>query len=112
MRTVVETPTYLKATLRAGLSDDDRKGIVEALAYQPLLGDVMQGTGGCRKARFSRANRGKSGGVRVIYLQGGSNVPLFLLTVYPKNWKANLTAAEKQELSELSRKIYETYKKK
>ena len=45
----------------------------------------MPGTGGYRKLRFARPGMGKRGGARVIYLYGGENLPIFLITVYAKS---------------------------
>ena len=59
----------------------------------------MQGTGGIRKLRWSAQGRGKSGGVRVIYYFHNQIMPLFILTVFGKGEKANLTKSERNELS-------------
>ena len=61
----------------------------------------MEGTGGVRKLRWGRGGQGKSGGVRVIYYFHDENMPLYLLTLFAKGDKANLTKAERNELAEL-----------
>ena len=61
----------------------------------------MQGTGGIRKLRWARGSRGKSGGVRVIYYYHDERIPLYLLTVFGKNERANLSKAERNELAKL-----------
>jgi hypothetical protein len=69
----------------------------------------MQGTGGIRKLRWSAKGKGKSGGVRVIYYFHNGTMPLFLLTLFGKGEKANLSKAERNELAKLTsllRKIY------
>ena len=48
--------------------------------------------------------KGKRGGARVIYYYGGDHMPIFLIAIYAKNEKADLTAAEK----EASKKLIET----
>jgi hypothetical protein len=55
MHTVVETPSYLDAALEAGLSAAEREAIVDAIAREPEAGDLIQGTGGCRKIRLRGA---------------------------------------------------------
>ncbi len=60
----------------------------------------MQGTGGVRKYRVARAGRGKSGGVRVIYYCWTDRA-LFLIDVYAKNEKSDLSKAEKNKLRKL-----------
>lgn len=61
----------------------------------------MEGTGGIRKLRWGRGNRGKSGGVRVIYYYHDERIPLYLLTLFGKNERANLNKAERNDLAKL-----------
>ncbi len=61
----------------------------------------MEGTGGVRKLRWARGSRGKSGGVRVIYYFHSDRIPLYLLTMFAKNERANLNKAERNGLAEL-----------
>ena len=71
------------------------------LAEFPKSGAVMRGTGGLRKLRWTRQGSGKSGGVRVIYYYHDERIPLYLLTVFGKGEKDNLSKAERNELAEL-----------
>lgn len=71
------------------------------LAAHPKAGDLMQGTGGVRKLRWGRGGRGKSGGVRVIYYVHSDAMPLYLLTLFAKNERANLSKAERNELADM-----------
>lgn len=68
----------------------------------------MEGTGGVRKLRWARAGRGKSGGVRVIYFYYNEGIPLYLLTIYGKNEKDNLSAAERNGLAKLTTLLVKT----
>lgn len=61
----------------------------------------MEGTGGVRKLRWRRGWQGKTGGVRVIYYFHDDLMPLYLLTLFAKGDKANLTKAERNELADL-----------
>ena len=67
----------------------------------PVDGDLIEGTGGVRKLRWGRDGRGKSGGVRVIYYFHSEAMPLYLLTMFAKNERANLSKAERNELAGL-----------
>ncbi len=69
----------------------------------------MQGTGGIRKLRWSAQGRGKSGGVRVIYYFHNETMPLFLLTVFGKGEKANLTKDERNDLAKFTSLIVKNY---
>lgn len=98
--TVAELPSYLRVADKL-LGEDERKEIVQYLALHPSAGVLIQGTGGVRKLRWSREGRGKSGGVRVVYYFHSEHMPLYLLTMFAKNERANLTAAERSVLSRL-----------
>jgi hypothetical protein len=98
--TVAELPEYLRAATRL-LADADRRAIVDHLAAHPKAGDLIEGTGGVRKLRWARDGRGKSGGVRVIYYFHSQAMPLYLLTMFAKNERANLNKAERNELAGL-----------
>ena len=54
-----------------------------------------------RKLRWGRDGRGKSGGVRIIYYFHSDEMPLYLLTLFAKNDRANLTKAERNGLADL-----------
>ena len=69
----------------------------------------MVGTGGCRKFRWGRDNKGKSGGLRIISFYGGADLPVFLLTVFGKNEQANLTKTERNGLVVLTKMLMDTY---
>ena len=103
MQTVVETPMFLRAAEDL-YSEADREEIVRTIAATPEAGgDLMPGTGGYRKLRFARSGMGKRGGARVVYLYGGEDLPIFLITVYAKSEKGNLSKAEQNALTPIPR---------
>lgn len=75
--------------------------MIDYLSVHPKAGDLMEGTGGIRKLRWSRGNKGKSGGVRVIYYYHDERIPLYLLTMFGKNDRANLSKADRNSLAKL-----------
>ena len=91
---IVETPTFVSAT-RKMLDEEEREELTDFLAWNPTAGDVIAGTGGVRKVRWSLPGRGKSGGARVIYHYHDERIPLFLLNAYAKNDQTNLSHAER-----------------
>ena len=105
--TVAETPEYVRCAERL-LSAADRTDVVTYLAASPKAGDLVRGTGGVRKLRWGRGGRGKSGGVRVIYYFHSEVMPLYLLTVFGKNERADLTGAERNALDSLVRMLKAT----
>jgi hypothetical protein len=108
--TVVETPSYL-AIANKLFSDEESADIVNLVSADPEAGDVMTGTGGFRKLRVARQGMGKSGGARVVYIWRNDKFPVFLITVFPKNEKANLTKKERNDLKKRADDIFDTYRK-
>ncbi len=98
MQTVAETVTYLHRAEKL-LTAAERMDVVSYLAAHPKAGDLIEGTGGVRKLRWARAGMGKSGGVRVIYYVHSEAMPLYLLTLFAKNERANLSKADRNELA-------------
>ncbi|MGC2856489.1 type II toxin-antitoxin system RelE/ParE family toxin [Novispirillum sp. DQ9] len=108
---MIETPEFLTAAKKL-LSEEERQEIVRIVGADPTIGDLMQGTGGFRKFRIplDANNKGKSGGARVVYFFHDATVPVFLITVYPKNEKDNLSKAERNALKVISEKLVDTYR--
>lgn len=98
--TVAEMPEYIRRAAKL-LSQSERNDVIDYVAATPKAGDLIQGTGGVRKLRWARSGRGKSGGVRVIYYFHSEALPLYLLTVFGKGEKADLSQAERNELAKL-----------
>jgi hypothetical protein len=97
MQAVVETPPYLADAAHL-FTEEERAAVVDQVAVDPRRGVLIPGSGGIRKLRFGFGGRGKRGGARIIYLFGGDDVPVFLLAVFAKNQKADLTPAERTTL--------------
>ena len=83
------------------LDDDNYRALQNFLVEQPLVGDVIQGTGGLRKLRWSAKGKGKRGGVRTIYLYITEKSHIHFLTLYAKNEVSDLTADEKKILKRI-----------
>src|SRR6266851_7726679 len=111
MHTVVETPSYLADAKAAGRTEGEREAVVEMLADHPEAGDEIGGTGGARNVRVAGRGKGKSGGYRVITFYSGEDVPVFLLTVYSKGDRANLSKAERNELKGILGDVVRGYRK-
>jgi hypothetical protein len=101
VHTVVETPAYLASANDEDLSAAERLAIVDYLARNPDAGDIIPGTGGARKVRFAGRGKGKSGGYRIVTFYAGDDIPVFLLDVYGKGSRANLSKAERNELRKM-----------
>ena len=75
------------------------------IVLAPTAWPIIAGTGGARKARAARGGRGKSGGARVVYYVMTNKAVLYLLDVYAKSAKEDLSDAEKREIRKLSAAI-------
>jgi len=71
----------------------------------------MPGTGGARKLRWRAKGKGKRGSARVTTYYGGPNLPVFLMAVFAKGERANLTKAERNELREVLASVATEYRK-
>jgi hypothetical protein len=112
VHTVVETPMFIQSAKRGGVKDAEREEIIMLLATTPDAGDVIPGTGGARKLRFAARGKGKSGGYRVITFYIGEDIPVFLLDIYAKGEKIDLTQGEKNTLKTILKSIADTYRSK
>jgi len=92
---VVETEFFIRQS-RDIWTDEETMSFVDFIARNPEAGDVIQETGGVRKVRWGRKGGGKRGGVRVVYFYRSVDAPLYLLMVYAKARKEDLTPEEKK----------------
>ena len=108
--TVVETPEFQRRA-RTIMSDAERLELIDFVARNPSTGVAIGG--GVRKFRFARDGGGKSGGYRVIhFFSADDGTPVFLITVFAKNEKANLTKAETEAVKTLGEALSATYRSK
>jgi len=91
MLTFVETKLFTKL-VQEYLSDDEYGALQQALVSNPEAGDVIPGSGGVRKLRWSVARRGKRGGIRVIYYVRSRQGQVWMLTLYARNVAESIPA--------------------
>lgn len=99
MFTVIETEIFQRYAASIW-TEHERTTLIDWIAANPLAGDVVPGTGGVRKVRWSRGGLGKRGGARVIYYNRLANGEIWLLITYTKAKFDNLPAAFLKELKE------------
>jgi len=102
--TVVETAPFLKRAADIW-TDEERQDFVDFIASNRMAGDEIPGTGGLRKVRWSRAGMGKRGGTRVIFYYYNESAPIYLLTVYAKSEKEDLSPQEKTVFKKVAEAI-------
>jgi hypothetical protein len=100
----IETPTFTRL-LASLLTDDEYRALQNVLLEDPARGDLIPGGGGIRKLRHALPGRGKSGGVRVIYYWTKKSDQIYMLLIYPKSRKDNLTDQETAVLREFVKEL-------
>lgn len=100
----IETQTFTRLVI-ALLSDEEQRELQNELLANPERGDLIQGGGGIRKMRYAVQGRGKSGGTRVIYYWAKSKDQIYLLLIYPKSKRDNLTDKQTAILREYVKEL-------
>jgi len=108
--TIVELPEFIKKSQKV-LQKEERDELLYYLSSNPKSGNLIQGAGGIRKLRWASKGKGKSGGSRIIYFYHKETIPLFLLTIFNKNEKINLTKSERNDLSKMTKELIRNYKR-
>lgn len=96
----IETPTFTREVGNL-LEDEEYRALQLALLLRPEQGVVIPGTSGLRKLRWGLKGKGKRGGCRVIYYWDKKHEDFYMLLVYPKSKKDDLTPAQIRVLSKL-----------
>jgi len=99
--TVAETPLFIRQAEDVW-DDAERDAFVNYIARNPQAGDVIPETGGVRKIRWATSGTGKRGGARVVYFYHDASRPLYLLMVYAKARREDLTPDEKRAVRRLA----------
>ena len=92
------------------LTDEDLFLLQDELLRNTKCGDVMRGTGGFRKMHYALEGRGKSGSLRIIYLDIPEFEALYLMLTYQKNEKDSLCGSERNELKRIAYNIKKNLK--
>lgn len=97
--TVVESPLFSRLWPDYW-SEDERGDFVGYLAANAEAGDVIRGTGGCRKVRWRGHGAGKRGGLRIVYIAQPKRGVLILLTIYSKSVRESIAPHVLREIAE------------
>lgn len=108
--TVVETQQYI-ARAEKILTEAENAKLIKAISDNPEIGDIIQGTGGIRKARFAIKGKGKSGGARVLHYYYNDKNPVYLITIFGKGERTNVTNKEKNIMYDLVQLLKKELKK-
>jgi hypothetical protein len=100
----VETPVFT-GLLSAALADRDYAEFQVFLADKPDAGSLIVGGGGIRKVRWRLPGSGKRGGLRVIYYWRTTHDQIYLLYLFAKNARSDLTREQVKQLASLAREL-------
>ena len=102
---IIETSVFTRQ-VNALLSDEEYRKLQAALVGKPTLGPLIKGSGGLRKVRWALPGMGKRGGVRVVYYLAAKEEQLFMLLMYPKSERDDLTPVQLKILRKLVEEEY------
>jgi hypothetical protein len=111
-REFISLEIFDKLWVDLGLNDDDLKELQEHLSIYPETGEIIKKTGGVRKMRWAFKNKGKRGGIRVLYIDFIWYEKIYLLMVYPKSKKENITENEKKVIRKLVEELKNELRRK
>ena len=108
---IIQLSSFARDARRAGLTEEDIRHVELEIMEDPHAWPVMAGTAGLRKMRFAPESRGggKSGGVRVCYFLVDEADHVYLVTVFAKNQKDNLSPADRNAIAAVVRYIRSKY---
>ncbi len=104
-RILTKLLTIIESSLFSKLWPDywsakDRGEFAAFLANNPEAGEIISGSGVCRKVRWTRVGSGKRSGVRIIYTPHLAYGSLVLLTIYSKSAKDSIPAYVLRKIAE------------
>lgn len=100
-KTFIQTDEFSRNWEELGFDDEDLRKLELEIMKNPQIGPIVRGTGKLRKMRFSFPDRGKSGSVRVCYVDFVIQETIYLVTVYSKKEKDNLTQTERNNIKKM-----------
>ena len=105
---VAETAVFMHQA-SALWTEDETFEFVDFIARNPEAGDLIPGSGGVRKFRWGRQGSGKRGGVRIIYFYHDPAMPLYLLMIYAKARRDDLSPDAQRTVQGLVARLKEAY---
>lgn len=105
LTTVAFTSGFLAQSKAEGMTEGEIDLLVQTLAANPKLGDMIRGSGGCRKVRVAGRGKGKSGGYRVVTFFAHPAMPIYLIAMLSKGARENFNAAEVAAMAKATKAI-------
>ena len=102
----VETPVFTRR-IHGTLGDEQYRALQMALVRRPEQGSLIPGSGGLRKIRWGTESGGKRGGYRIIYYWERRSETFYMLFIYAKNEREDLTRDQIKTLGRIVREEFE-----
>ena len=109
MMTFIEFPTFTRQVSEL-MTDEEYAEVQQELIENPEKGDLIKGLGGLRKVRVAVGRRGKSGGVRFIYLLLLRHEAVFFFYAYSKGDVSDLSSEQRKRLVQAVTQIKQEYR--
>ena len=106
--TIAETHSFQKESQKI-LGEIEVDKLKNFLSLNPQSGDIIPGLRGIRKIRWQINHKGKSGGARIIYFFYNTDIPVFLLSIYRKSEKSDMSSQEKKILNNMVDELIDSY---
>jgi len=101
---LIETPVFTRLVIKT-LSDDDYGALQQWLVDEPDAGDLVRGGAGMRRVRWALPGGGKSGGIRVLYYWRANADQIYLLFLFAKGERSDLTPEQVRELAKYVKEL-------
>ena len=111
-REFIETKEFTDLWNKLNLTDDDLRRLQQEILSNPNIGAIMEETGGVRKMRFALPNQGKSGSIRIIFIDFIVQEHIYLLTAFTKSKQSNLNQSQRNMMKKVVTKIKEAEDRK
>lgn len=95
-KTFIQTREFSLNWDNLGFVDEDLRQLELEIMNNPDKFPVIPGTGGLRKARLAANGKGKRGGARVCFIDFTFCETVYLITVYEKTDKDDLSLKERK----------------
>ena len=105
LNTVAYTSGFLSQAKAEGMTEVELAALERLLAANPAAGEMIVGSGGCRKIRLAKTGGGKSGGYRVVTFFANPALPVYLLAVLAKGSRENFSDMEINAMAAVAKRI-------
>jgi hypothetical protein len=105
LNTVAYTNAFLTQAKAEGMTEEEILAVEKLLAADPSAGELIVGSGGCRKVRIAGRGKGKSGGYRIVTFFAQRAMPVYLVAVLSKGSRENFSKEEVAAMAAFAKRV-------